>query len=208
MQFHCIGSGGLSFFMNCTNVYVNASNLKLLGNDGYFGGNAQFCFMLFTNISVTLEDSILDAGQASRGAGALVIINQDTAVNDKDSCSHRLLHLQNHHQLMHLSNVSFRGNVARMSGADFQIEDPMKLGHWCANQLVVMENCNFSENTVIDSGRGGGGVAARFSSAANLKFVYPSCMKRNLQIQFRNTTFETKKHDSFLFQHDSINFIN
>jgi len=45
------------------NVYINASNLKLLSNDGYFGKNAQFCFMLFTSISVTLEDSILDAGQ-------------------------------------------------------------------------------------------------------------------------------------------------
>jgi len=190
MQFHCIGSGGLSFFMNCTNVYVNASNLKLSGNDGYFGGNAQFCFMLFTNISVTLEDSILDAGQASRGAGALVIINHDTAVNDKDSCGHRLLHFQNHHQLMHISNVTFQGNVAAISGAGFQIEDIMEPGYWCADQLVVIENCHFIGNTIIDSGRGGGGVAARFSSAANLQFVYPSCTKRNLQIQFRNTTFE------------------
>ena len=81
---------------------------------------------------------------------AIVIINQDIAVNCKDSCSHRLLHPQNHHQLMYFSNVTFQGNVARMSGAGFQIEDLMRPGHWCANQLFVMENCNFIEKTIID----------------------------------------------------------
>jgi len=99
VQNHWEGSGGLNFLMNCANVYINASNLKLSGNKGYFGGNVQFFFKLFTNVSVILEDSILDAGQASRGAGAFVAIDQDTAVNDEDSCSHHSLHFWNHHQL-------------------------------------------------------------------------------------------------------------
>ena len=159
----CIGSEGLRFVMNCTNVYVNASNLKLSGNDGYFGRNAQFCFMLFTNIFGHFRWCIVDAGQASRGAGALVIINQDAPVIDKDSCSHRLLHLQDHPELMHISNVTFQGNVATISGAGFQIEDLMRPGHWCTNQLVVMENCKFIGNTVIDSSRGGEGVATHLS---------------------------------------------
>jgi len=51
--------------MNCANVYINASNLQLSSNKGRFGGNAHFFFKLFTNVSVTLEDSILDVGQAS-----------------------------------------------------------------------------------------------------------------------------------------------
>jgi len=123
------GSGGLNVFMNCANVYINASNLKLRGNKGYFGGNVQFFFKLFTNVSVTLEDSNLDAGQASRGAGVFVAIDQDTAVNDEDSCSHRSLHFWNHHQLMYLSNVTFQGNVARTTGADFEMEDHMEPGH-------------------------------------------------------------------------------
>ena len=138
----------------------------------------------FTNISVTLEDSILDTGQASRGAGALVTIDQDIPVYDKDSCSHRSLHFWNHHQLMYFSNVTFQDNAAAISGAGFQTEDRMELGHWCANQLVVMENCHFIGNTIVYIGTGGGGVAARFSSSAFSQSVYSSCMKRNMQIQF------------------------
>jgi len=130
------GTGGLSFFMNCSNVYINASNLKLSGNKGRFGGNAYFFFKLFTNISVTLEDSTLDAGQATRGADALVFIGEDTAVNDKDSCSHRSLHFWNHHQLMYFSNVTFQDNAAVTSGAGFQIEDRMEPGHCMVYQSV------------------------------------------------------------------------
>jgi len=47
LQFRSLGSGGLNFAMNCTNVHVNATNLTLYGNEGYFGGNAHFYFMLF-----------------------------------------------------------------------------------------------------------------------------------------------------------------
>jgi len=78
--------------MNCSNVYINASSLKLSGNEGHFGGNAHFFCKLFTNISVTLN-----AGKVSRGADALVTIDQDIPVIDKDSCSHRSLHFWNHH---------------------------------------------------------------------------------------------------------------
>jgi len=176
VQLRSLSSGGLNFAMNCTNVHVNATNLRLYGNEGYFGGNAHFYFLLFTSISVTIENSYLGAGQASRGAGALVFIGEDTAVNDKDSCSHHSLHFQNHHQLMYFSNVTFQENAAQNSGAGFQIEDRMEPGHWCANQLVVIENCHFIRNTINDSW-GGGGAAARFSSAALSQLVYPSCMK-------------------------------
>ena len=75
-------------------------------------------------------------------------------------------------------------NAATTSGAGFQIEDHMEPGHWCANQLVVMENCHFIGNTIVDIGMCGGGVAARFSSHAFSQSVYSSCMKRNMQIQF------------------------
>jgi len=84
--------------LNCTNVHVNATNLRLYGNEGYFGGNAQFYFMLFTNFSITLEDSILGVGQASRAAGALVAIDEDTAVNDEDSCGDYSVLNQNYHK--------------------------------------------------------------------------------------------------------------
>ena len=84
--------------MNCTNVHIIATKLGLYNNDGYFGGNAQFYFFLFTNISITLENSYLGAGQASRGAGALVTIDEDTAVNDKDSCGHYLVLNQKYHK--------------------------------------------------------------------------------------------------------------
>jgi len=120
LQFLAGDSGGLNFFMNCTNVHVNATSLTLYGNQGIFGGNAHFYFMLFTSISVTIENSYLGAGQAPRGAGALVQIE---AVNDEDSCSHRSLHFQNHHQLMYFSNVTFQENVAQISGAGFEIQD-------------------------------------------------------------------------------------
>ena len=196
VQLRSLSSGGLNFAINCTNVHVNATNLRLYGNKGYFGGNAHFYFMLFTSISIAIENSYLGAGQASRGAGALVFIGEDTAVNDKDSCSHHSLHFQNHHQLMYFSNVTFQENAAQNSGAGFQIEDRMEPGHWCANQLVVIENCHFIGNTINDSWVGGG-AAARFSSAALSQLVYPSCMKRNIQIQFRNTTFENNTIHSY-----------
>ena len=129
MQFLSLGSGGLNFVMNCVNVYVNATDLTLYGNEGYFGGNVNvyvnatdltlygnegyfggnvnvsvratdltlygnegyfggnmyLYFLLFTNISFTLENGYLGAGKGSRGAGTLVIIDQDVAVNDKYS---------------------------------------------------------------------------------------------------------------------------
>jgi len=123
VQFHSLGSGGLNFVMNCTNVHIIATKLGLYNNDGYFGGNAQFYFFLFTNISITLENSYLGAGQASRGAGALVAIDETTAVNDKDSCGDYSVLNQKYHKLVHLSNVTFSENSARTSGAGFQIED-------------------------------------------------------------------------------------
>ena len=43
-------------------------------------------FLLFTNMSVTLESSPLTAGRGSRGGGVLVIMDQDMAVNDNYSC--------------------------------------------------------------------------------------------------------------------------
>ena len=46
VQFRPLGSGGLNFAMNCTNVHVNATSLRLYGNEGYFGGNAHFCYSL------------------------------------------------------------------------------------------------------------------------------------------------------------------
>ena len=89
-QFHVVSysldSGGLTFVMNCTNVSVHATNLTLYGNEGYFGGNMHFYFLLFTTISVTLESSSLTAGRGSRGGGVLAIIDQHVAVNDNCSC--------------------------------------------------------------------------------------------------------------------------
>ena len=74
-----------------------------------------------------------------------------------------VLHFQDHHQLMYFSNVIFQENAAEYSGAGFQIEDSMEPGHWCVNQLVVMENCHFIGNNIIEyGGWSGGGVAAHF----------------------------------------------
>jgi len=188
--------------MNCRNVHVYATNLTLYGNQGNFGGNAHFYFKLFTNISITLENSYLGAGQTFRGAGALVQID---AVNDEDSCGHCSLHFQNHHQLMYFSNVTFQENVAQISGAGFEIEYLGEPGHWCANQLVVMDNCHFRGNTIIDSGSGGGGgAAAHFSSCTFSHLVYHSFMKRNIQIQFRNTAFESNMIHSYSKVFESI----
>ena len=80
-------------------------------------------FLLFTNISVTLQNSSLTAGRSSRGAGALVIIDQDVAVNDKYSCGDHSVLNQKYHQLLYLSNVTFDDNTGRDSGAALQIED-------------------------------------------------------------------------------------
>ena len=129
VQFLSLGSGGLNFVMNCTNVSVYATNLTLHGNEGYFGGNMYLYFLLFTNISVTLENSSLTAGSASRGAGALIIIDQDVAVNDKHSCGDHSVLNQKHHQLVYLSNVTFDGNSAGISGAGLQIEDRITPGY-------------------------------------------------------------------------------
>ena len=68
------------FIMNRTTVH--ATNLTLYGNEGYFGGNMCLYFLLFRNISVTLESSSLTARRESRGGGVLVTIDQDMAVND------------------------------------------------------------------------------------------------------------------------------
>ena len=158
VQFLSLGSGGLNFVMNCTNVSVHATNLTLYGNEGYFGGNLYLYFLLFTNISVTLENSSLTAGSASRGAGALIIIDQDVAVNDRHSCGDHSVLNQKHHQLLYFSNVTFDGNSAGYSGAGVQIEDRITPGYLCAIQLVVIENSVFTNNTLTASWLGGQAV--------------------------------------------------
>ena len=105
------GSGGLTFVMGCPNVSIHATDLILYSNEGHLGGNLFFHFMRFTNISITLENSYVTAGSASRGAGALVTIDEDVAINDKYSCGgHSLLHQK--HQLLYFSNVTLDHNPA------------------------------------------------------------------------------------------------
>ena len=188
MQFLSLGSGGLHFVMNCTNVSVHATNLTLYGNEGYFGGNMYLYFLLFTNISVTLENSSLTAGSASRGAGALVIIDQDVAVNDKYSCGDHSVLNQKHHQLLYLSNVTFDGNSAGNSGAGLQIEDRITPGYLCAIQLVVIENSVFTSNTLTASSLGG--QAVRLCTFPYSVQIYDVQTKRNIQAEFWNTKFK------------------
>ena len=194
-QFHVqllsLGSGGLNFVMNCTNVSVHATNLTLYGNEGYFGGNLYLYFLLFTNISVTLQNSSLTAGCSSRGAGALVIIDQDVAVNDKYSCGDHSVLNQKHHQLIYLSNVTFDGNSAEHSGGGLQIEDRTTPGYLCAIQLVVIENSVFTNNTLTASWLNG--QAVRLSTFAYTVQIYDVQTKRNIQTEFRNTKF--KNHE-------------
>ena len=110
-------SGGLTFLMNCLNVSVNATDLTLYGNEGYFGGNLYFHFHLFTDISIALQNSYLGAGRApvSRGGGALIKIDQDVAVNDKYSCGDHSVVNQKRHQLLYFSSVTFDDNSAETS---------------------------------------------------------------------------------------------
>ena len=78
-------------------------------------------FLLFTNITVTLESSSLTARRGSRGGGVLVT-DQDMAVNDNSSCGDHSVLNQKHHQLLHFSNVTFDGKSARNSGEGLQLK--------------------------------------------------------------------------------------
>ena len=196
VQFLSLGSGGLNFVMNCTNVSVHATNLTLYGNEGYFGGNLYLYFLLFTNISVTLQNSSLTAGCSSRGAGALVIIDQDVAVNDKYSCGDHSVLNQKHHQLLYLSNVTVDGNSAEHSGGGLQIEDRITPGYLCAIQLVVIENSVFTNNTLTASWLNG--QAVRLATFAYTVQIYNDVQtKRNIQTEFRNTKFKNHEQDHF-----------
>ena len=79
-----------------------AISLTLYDNEGYFGGNMYLYFLLFTNISVTLESSSQTAERGSRGGGVVAIIDQDVAVSDKYSCGDHSVLNQKHHQLQYL----------------------------------------------------------------------------------------------------------
>ena len=182
------GCGGLTFVMNCLNVSVHATNLTLYGNEGYYGGNMYLYFLLFTNISVTLENSSLTAGSSSRGAGALVIIDQDVPVNDKYSCGDHSVLNQKHHQLLYLSNVTFDGNLAGHSGARLQIEDRITPGYLCAIQLVMIDNHSVFMNNSLTKWTGQ--EAVRFSTIYNKFKIYDTCTKRNIKAEFRNTLFK------------------
>ena len=171
-----VDTAGLSFHMNCKNVHVHAKNLFLYGNEGHYGGNLHFWLFFFTNISITMENSYIGAGQATRGAGVLVTINEDLAVNDKDSCGQHTVLLQMQHKFMHFSNVTFQGNNAKHFGAGFQMEDRITPGHWCVNQLVLIQRCKFMENMVTNSWNGGGS-AIHFSSNPFSIVLYDACKK-------------------------------
>ena len=182
-------TAGLSLHMNCKYVHVCAKNLFLDGNEGHYGGNLHFWLFFFTNISVTLENSYIGAGQATRGGGVLVTIDEDLAVNDKDSCGQHSVLFQKQHKLMQLSNVTFQGNIAQHFGAGFQMEDRITPGHWCVNQLVLIQRCKFVENLVTNSWNGGGS-AIQFCSNPFSTVLYDACKKRNIQIEIEHTIFE------------------
>ena len=141
-QSHSLGTGGLSFYIKCTNVSVNAANLTMYGNEGHYGGNLCIHFWLFTNISVTMENSYLGAGRGSRGGGVFVKIDPDVPVNDKYSCGDHSVLNQKSHQLVYFSNVTFDGNSAGNSGAGLEIED-FTPGYLCAVQLVMIDDSVF-----------------------------------------------------------------
>ena len=175
--------------MNCTNVSVNATDLTLYDNEGYFGGNLYIHFQLLTNISVTLENSYLGAGRAlhSRGGGALIKIDQDVAVNDKYSCGDHSVLNQKHHQLVYLSNVMFDNNSDDHSGAGLEIEDRITAGYVCAIQLVVINNGVFRNNVLSSSWFGG--KAVRLGINPDNSVVYDTRTKQNIQVEFRYTVF-------------------
>ena len=189
-----LGSGGLNFVMNCINVYVNATVLTLYGNEGYFGGNLYLSFRLFTNISVTLENSYLGAGKGSRGAGALVIIDQDVAVNDKHSCGDHSF-LNRKHQLVYFSNVTFGDNSAEHSGGGLQIEDRITPGYVCATQSVKIDNSLFINNSLTSSWYGG--EAVRLCTLPYSVMIYDAHTKRNIQTEFWNTVFKNHVANSY-----------
>ena len=192
-------SGGLTFFMNCTNVSVNATDLTLYGNEGYFGGNLYIHFQLLTNISVTLKNSYLGAGRVSdsRGGGALIKIDQDVAVNDKYLCGEHSVLNQKHHQLVYLSNVIFDNNTAKVSGAGLEIEDRITAGYFCAIQLVVINNSVFKNNVLSSSWLGG--EAVRLGINPYKSTVYDTLTKQNIQVEFRNTVFKNHILDNNLY---------
>ena len=183
-------SGGLTFLMNCLNVSVNATDLTLYGNEGYFGGNLYFHFHLFTDISITLQNSYLGAGRApvSRGGGALIKIDQDVAVNDKYSCGDPSVLNQKHHQLLYFSNVTFEDNSTETSGAGLEIEDRITPRYFCATQLVVIDNTVFTNNSLSDPWYGG--EAVRLSINPYTLVVYDTHTKQNIQIKFRSAIFK------------------
>ena len=117
------GTGGLSLILNCMNIFFHGANLKLHGNEGYLGGNLVIRFFLFTNISISLENSYLGVGRSSRGAGALAIVDDSVPNNDQDSCGDPSMLLQKQRELMNFSNITFEKNNAKTTGAGFEIED-------------------------------------------------------------------------------------
>ena len=183
-----LGTGGLSFYIKCTNVSVNGTNLTMYGNEGHFGGNLCIHFWVFTNISITLENSYVGAGRGSRGGGVFVKIDPDVPVNDKYSCGGYSVLNQKYHQLVHFSNVTFDTNSARSSGAGLEIEDYIAPGYLCAVQLVMIDDSVFMNNILPSSWFGG--EALRLCTDPYSVKVYDTHTKRNIQTKIRNTVFK------------------
>ena len=187
-------TGGLSFYIKCTNVSVNATSLTMYGNEGHYGGNLCIHFWLFTNISVTLENSYLGAGKGSRGGRVFVKIDQEVPVNDKYSCGDHSVLNKKHHQLVYFSNVTIDNNSALSSGAGFEIENHITPGYLCAVQLVRIDNSVLMNNILPSSWYGG--EALRFCTTPYCFVVYDTLTKRNIQTEFRNTVFKSHMLDN------------
>ena len=194
-QSHSLGTGGLSFYIKCTNVSVNAANLTMYGNEGHYGGNLCIHFWLFTNISVTMENSYLGAGRGSRGGGVFVKIDPDVPVNDKYSCGDHSVLNQKSHQLVYFSNVTFDGNSAGNSGAGLEIED-FTPGYLCAVQLVMIDDSVFIYFPAH-------GMMEKLYSV----MVYDTRTRRNIQTKFRNTVFKNHILDNNLYATVSLSVV-
>ena len=157
---------GLFIFLECTNVNISISNVKMVGNRAISpnvstGGNIAIIYRNYTNLVVnfvTVQDCYIVNGSAYQGAGMFVSIFEASPASVYPANISQTIA-----QSLHVSNTHFIGNHAWSLGGLFIILHEMSYIYGITGELIF-ENCTFSYNTLSTGGNWVGGTAVHIKN--------------------------------------------
>ena len=174
---------GLTLLISCPFIHVNITNITAYNNLADDGGNVAIS-LDFKNYrenigSVSLRNSLIQAGTGHRGGG-LRVWSYARLKSGSTTCSN----ISRTYTTLHVENVSFVGNQARVGGGALYISHYEQEHVDCVLRQILFTNCTFSENHVPAFGNGGVMEVIKHKISRYIPHVSPQ-----FEITFNNSIF-------------------